>query len=211
MRVETSKQTENMFSQLKIPVAEGKRKGESEGLALSLQDVFSDSANLEGMQEKTSRRSKMNGRKEAQLQGKYCQKTKRNPKGGRSRLQQRQKRIVKLQAHVIEEEYENLNEQFQASGIRFLSDYMRLLILDKRKTGFITNKNELIKQLDRIGAQISRIGNNINQITKYANIQLKTGKIDQRTITRFNNQMEGYLKQQKVLTISYRALARNEA
>ena len=70
MSVETSNQTENTSSQSGKSIAEGKRKGESYGEALSLQDVFSDSANLEGMQQKTSRHSKMNGRKEAQLQKK---------------------------------------------------------------------------------------------------------------------------------------------
>jgi len=178
MRVETSKQTENTFSQLNISVAEGKRKEESDGLALSLQDVFSDSANLADRQQKTSYPSEIGQVKRAQLNGKNCQKAKRKPKGGRRRLQQRQKRIVKLQAHVTEEEYENLNEQFQASGIRFLSDYMRILILDDSKSRTIINKKDLIKQLDRIGVQIHRIGNNINQIAKYANIQLKSGKID---------------------------------
>jgi len=210
MRAETSKQTENTFSQLNISVAEGKRKEESDGLALSLQDVFSDSGNATGSSKKTSCLSETGQEKRAQLKGKNCQKTKRNPKGGRRRLQQRQKRIVKLQAHVTKEEYENLNEQFQATGKRFLSDYLRLLILDKRKTGFITNKKELIKQLDRIGVQIGRIGNNINQIAKYANIQLKSGKTDQRTLNNFNDQMEQYLKEQQNLVKAYRALARNK-
>ena len=68
------------------------------------------------------------------------------------------------------------------------------MILEKTKSGNITNKQELIKQLDKIGIQINRIGNNINQIAKYANIQLKSGKIDQRTLERFNNLMEDFLK-----------------
>ena len=51
-------------------VAIGEGKGEPILQARWLQDVFSDSANLEGMQQKTSRHSKMNGRKEAQLQKK---------------------------------------------------------------------------------------------------------------------------------------------
>jgi len=70
MRAETSKQPENTSSQLIRKIAEGKRNGESHREVLSLQDVFSDSANLEGMQQKTSRRPKMNGRKGAQLQKK---------------------------------------------------------------------------------------------------------------------------------------------
>jgi len=53
--------------QSNIAVAIGKRKEESGRLALSLQDVFSDSANLEGMQQKTSAQSETGQGKEAQL------------------------------------------------------------------------------------------------------------------------------------------------
>ena len=87
---------------------------------------------------------------------------------------------------------------------------MRILILDKRKSGFITNKKELIKQLDAIGTQISKIGNNINQIAKYANIQIKTNKVDQRTLERFNKHMEAYLQEKRNLINAYRTLARNK-
>jgi hypothetical protein len=84
------------------------------------------------------------------------------------------------------------------------------LILDRGKARSITNKKELIKQLDVIGTQISKIGYNINQIAKYANIQIKSGKIDQRTMGRFNNLMEDYLKEERHLINAYRALARNK-
>ena len=72
------------------------------------------------------------------------------------------------------------------------------------------NKKELTKRLDGIEVQFGRIGNNINQIAKFANIQLKTGKIDQRTLNNFNEQMEQYLKAQQNLLKAYRALARNK-
>jgi hypothetical protein len=54
MRVETSNQTENTSSQSGKSIAEGKRKEESEGLALSLQDVFSESLNASNSSQKTS-------------------------------------------------------------------------------------------------------------------------------------------------------------
>lgn len=68
----------------------------------------------------------------------------------------------------------------------------------------------MIKQLDAIGAQISKIGSNINQIAKYANIQIKSNKVDQRTLERFNKQMEAYLQEENNLINAYRALARNK-
>ena len=105
MKVEASKEPENTSSQLNISVAEGERKEESHGPALSLQDVFSDSANLEGMQQKTSRRSKVNGRKEAQLQKKGDNRKIQNSTGGRKKLLPNQSRPTKLQIHVTNPEF----------------------------------------------------------------------------------------------------------
>jgi hypothetical protein len=206
MRAETSKQPENTSSPSSIKIAEGKRKGESYGEALSLQDVFSDSGSATGSSQKTSSPSDTERRKGAQLE----KKVKRKQRGGRTKLEQNEKRLIKLQAHVTAMEYEKLNDQFRATGMRYFSEYLRLLILDRGKARSITNKQELIKQLDKIGIQINRLGNNINQIAKYVNIQLKSGKIDQRTIERFNNLMEDYLKEERNLINAYRALARNK-
>ena len=151
MGVKTSnKKTESSDQSNKV-VAIGKRKGECYGPALSLQDVFSDSANLEGMQQKTSRRPKMNGRKEAQLQKKGDEKTKRNIKGGRKKLQPKLRRTKKLQVHVTKPEFDRVEGQFLDSGERYLSDYLRILILDELKPRSMINKKDLIKQLDRIG------------------------------------------------------------
>jgi hypothetical protein len=206
MRVEKSKQPENIPSPSSRKIAEGKRKGESYREAVSLQDVFSDSGSATGSSQKTSCPSEPGQGKETQLE----KKVGRKQRGGRRRLEQNQKRRIKLQAHVTSMEYEKLNDQFRASGIRYLSDYLRLLILDSRRSVNITNKQELIKKLDVIGTQIGKIGNNINQIAKYANIQLKSGKIDQRTLERFNKHMEDYLKEERNLINANTALARNK-
>lgn len=193
MRAETSQQQDNTSSQLIRKIAEGKRKEESYGPALSLQDVFSDSGNASGSSQKTSRQFKSELEKEAQLEGKGRRKSRRKVKGGRRKLLDGQKREVKLQLHVTQAEYEKLNDQFRSTGIRYLSDYLRLLILGKRRAGHITNKKELICHLDSLGIQIGKTGNNINQIAKYANIQQKSGKVDRNTLINFNQQMSQYL------------------
>ena len=54
MGVEKSNMKTEPSDQSNMEIAIGKRKGESYGPALSLQDVFSDSANLAGRQQKTS-------------------------------------------------------------------------------------------------------------------------------------------------------------
>jgi hypothetical protein len=81
---------------LNIKIEEGERKEESARLGLSMQDVFSDSANLEGMQQKTSAQSETGQRKRAQLERKGVIKSNRNAKGGRRKLLQGQKIPYKL-------------------------------------------------------------------------------------------------------------------
>ena len=108
------------------------------------------------------------------------------------------------------EEYNIFLKQYKLSGRSTLADYLRPLVLVEKSARSMVDRVKLIRHLDFIGMQVARIGNNINQLAKYANIQMKTGKIDQQTITRFNNQMEGYLKRQGELTKAYRALIRDE-
>jgi hypothetical protein len=102
---------------------------------LSLQDVFSDSANLEGMHQKTLPLFETEQGKEAQLEEKWNLKSKKNGRGGRKKLQVNQKKTIKLQIHVNAQEYEILTEQHQISGLRYLSDYLRILILDEKNQG----------------------------------------------------------------------------
>ena len=54
MGEETSNKKTEPSNLSNMVISIGKRKGESYGPALSLQDVFSESANLVGMQQKTS-------------------------------------------------------------------------------------------------------------------------------------------------------------
>ncbi len=54
MDVEASMEPENISSLLSKRIAEGKRNEESYGQVLSLQDVFSESENSLGIQQKTS-------------------------------------------------------------------------------------------------------------------------------------------------------------
>ena len=149
MGVETSTKKTEPLDQSNRIIAKGKRKGESYGQALSLQDVFSDSANSRGIQQKTSRPPKMNGRKGAQLQKMGDEKTKRNTKGGRKKLHPNQRRTIKLQVHVTNQEFDRTERQFHLSRERYLSDYLRISILDERKSRTIINKKDLIKQLDK--------------------------------------------------------------
>ena len=211
MGVETSTKKTEPLDQSNRIIAKGKRKGESYGQALSLQDVFSDSANLSGMQHKTSCLSEIG-------QGKLVATPKKGMKnqpgntrtGGRKNLPATELKTRKLQLHVTELEYANIKLLYSASGKKTVSDFMRALILDKDKSNSIINRVELIKHLDVIGKEIGRIGTNINQLAKYANIQIKSGKVDPKTMIRFTDQMDSYLQERRELAKAYRALVRND-
>ena len=140
--------------------AEGKMMAHIGGPELSSQDVFSDSENLAGMHQKTLPMFANEHGKMTQLQKKESQKPRSKRNGGRKRLRESQRRSIKLQVHVTKQEQENLIAQYQVSGIHYLSDFLRILILDERKSRSFMNKKELIRQLDQTGTQISRIGNN---------------------------------------------------
>ena len=112
--------------------------------------------------------------------------------------------------HVTELEYTKIQTLYHASGQKTVSDFMRALVLDDQKSYSIINNVELIKHLDPIGTEIGRIGNNINQLAKYANIQVLSGKVDPRTMTKFTDQMDSFLQERRELAKANRALVRND-
>ena len=69
---------------------------------------------------------------------------------------------------------------------------------------------DLIKHLDNVGLAINRIGNNINQLAKYANIQIKSDKVNTSVIIDFIRVMDKYIQKRRELAKTYRALVRNE-
>ena len=130
--------------------------------------------------------------------------------GGRENLPAIELKTKKLQIHLTELEYTKIQVLYHASGKKTLSDFMRALVLDEKKSGFIRNNVELIKHLDNLWLAISRIGNNINQLAKYANIQIKSGKVNTSVIIDFMEVMDKYMQARRELAKAYRALVRNE-
>ena len=144
MGVETSNMKTKPSGQSNMVNAKGKRKEESVELALSLQDVFSDSANLAGRQQKTSCRPKPNGGNPTQLEGKEKKKVKKVNVGGRKKLPIIQLKSKKLQMHVTAQEYSNFQVLLKASGKKTISDFMRVLVLNEKKNHSIINNVALI-------------------------------------------------------------------
>ena len=103
MGVETSTKKTEPLDQSNRIIAKGKRKGESYGQALSLQDVFSDSANLAGMQQKTSCLSEIGQGKLVATPKKGMNNQPGNTRtGGRKNLPATELKTRKLHLHVTE-------------------------------------------------------------------------------------------------------------
>lgn len=189
---------------------EGKMKAPIGTPAPLLQDVFPESASTTDSTQKTLAPSDTGQGKRAQLENEKGQKRQKSRPGGRRKLNASERREIKLQLHVTKDEYDLLKTLWQASGQRFISDYLRSMVLEPGKAKNLVNNSALIRQLDKTGTTLSKIGSNINQLARYANIQMKTGKIDQRTMVQFNLRMDQYLREQKELSKAYRALVRSE-
>ena len=87
MGVETSSKKTKPSDQSNLVIAIGKRKEESYSRAMSLQDVFSDSANLVGMQQKTI--SPVRNRTGVNCRNSKKKKGKKQPKNDQSRRQEK--------------------------------------------------------------------------------------------------------------------------
>jgi hypothetical protein len=199
----TTSQTANHLT------AEGKMKAPTGMPELSLQDVFPESDRTADSYQETNSLFGNEQGKGAQLQKGKEQKRPKSIPGGRKKLDASERREIKLQLHMTKGEYDQLRALWQASGQKFISDYLRSMVLNQGKAKNLINKSALIRQLDKTGAALTKIGGNINQLAIYANIQMKTGKTDQRTMVQFNTRMEEYLQEQKELSKAYRALVRS--
>ena len=101
--------------------------------ALLLQDVFSDSANLAGMQQKTSCLSETGQGKLVATPRKRMKNQPGNTRtGGRKNLPATELKTRKVQLHVTALEYTRIQTLYHASGQKTVSEFMRALVLDEK-------------------------------------------------------------------------------
>lgn len=129
-------------------------------------------------------------------------------RGGRRKLSPKEKLMYKIQIHVNQAEFEQIEKEFKASGKKSKSDYLRDRLLKKGKQLLAVNPVEFLRQLDRIGTETGRIGNNINQVAKYAHILAHQGKLDDGPLREFNHLMDEYMRNRRELIKAYRAVIR---
>ena len=95
-----------------------------------------------------------------------------------------------LKCYVTSSEYAGIKADFESSGYRSLSPYVRKRLLGK---GIMMHQPKLLlAKLDAVGTAINRIGNNVNQITKMAHLAEKEGKLPVSVLQNFNAVMTNY-------------------
>jgi len=150
------------------PLNEGKDPSGNGGVfsGVSLQDVFSDSAGSPGLMLKTPCRPEMDGGNAAQL---GVPGIKRKRRVGRKELTVEQKRTRKLQLHLTEPEFHELQKRRMTVGKKTMADYLRDLVINKKATRMAINSVALISQMDKIGQEIA---------TSLANFQVMANAIE---------------------------------
>lgn len=133
-------------------------------------------------------------------------KTKKNV--GRKKKENSLKLKYPIKTYLNEEEHKKVMSDFEGSGIKKFSVYLRKKInLKSGSHNSMVNNVELIRRLDKIGAEISRIGNNINQFARYSNILIQDNRVDNDLLEKFSNEMGKYIKTRKELINAYRTIS----
>jgi len=157
---------------------------------VSLQDVFSDSAGSSGLMLKTpcpsadeAGRPEMDGGNASQL-GVPGKKRKRRV--GRKELTVEQKRTRKLQLHLTEPEFHELQHRRMTVGKKTMADYLRDLVINEKATRTAINSMALISQMDKIGQALGKTVLNIHEIAINLSKQEKNQCVGSQTIYQFN-------------------------
>ena len=129
-------------------------------------------------------------------------------RGGPKKKDPEQLQTKQLKVFVTEAEYNQINNEFEASGLKSRSHYLRKRLLNDGKQALAINPIEFLKQLDKIGTEIGRIGNNMNQVAKYSHILAHEGNLSDGPVKEFNKLMEEYMKSRRELVKAYRAVVR---
>lgn len=128
---------------------------------------------------------------------------------GRKRISEDEALRNQIIFRLKDDDYQSLFRDFESSGFKSISEYLRVFFLRASHKPQRINSNALLKQLSAIGTEISRIGNNINQLARHANGMYKAGHVNPRIMVEFNRLMTEYLGYRRELVKAYRAIMRN--
>lgn len=117
-----------------------------------------------------------------------------------------------LKVYVTEEEKRQIRKNMHSSGLRTLTNYIRLMALNGRviKIDFTTLK-EALSETAKYVYELNKIGNNINQIAYKLNQTDIVEKEDvEYLVSEFVKIQSNYIKAQEVLLQEIQKLTRAE-
>lgn len=116
-------------------------------------------------------------------------------------------RTRRFEVRLTETEFSKLQSMESESGVS-RTDIIRQHVF-RYTAAPVSDRKEILRQLDVIGATIGRIGNNINQLARHANELRLTGKPPTPTIESFLPLFDAYIKSQRETEKLLRQLLRS--
>jgi uncharacterized phage infection (PIP) family protein YhgE len=127
------------------------------------------------------------------------------PKGGRPEITDGTGLTYRVNWKLNKDDKEKLNKAFKNSGIKTMSEFLRLRLIETKDV-YVHDPKEIIKTLDLLGEEVGRIGNNINQLAKYANILILKEKLEPSVIDELNVLLREYSSERKEIVLAMRSL-----
>ncbi|MES2062500.1 MAG: plasmid mobilization relaxosome protein MobC [Bacteroidota bacterium] len=131
------------------------------------------------------------------------------PKGGRNKIDVDLALSHRLKINLNKAEFEEVEKAFKDSGVKSMSEYLRIRLLNTKDL-YVNDPKEILKTLDKLGEEVGRIGNNINQLAKYANILTLKDRLEPGVVHDMNELLRAYGIERKEIALSIRALLRKK-
>ena len=131
------------------------------------------------------------------------------PKGGRKKIDVDLALSHRLKINLNKSEFEEVEKAFKDSGVKSMSEYLRMRLLSTKDL-YVNDPKEILKTLDKLGEEVGRIGNNINQLAKYANILTLKERLEPGVINQMNELLRAYGVERKEIALSIRSLLRKK-
>lgn len=133
-----------------------------------------------------------------------------NPKGGRPRLAEGERKDFLLRLRLTEQERKGLAAQASGAGYKEVSVYARKKLFAPSDAP-THNPKQLFQAIDKTGAELKRIGNNINQIARYAHYLEQHNMVEGKVLAEYNQRFQEFIQVEEAYVKAIRAYLRSAA
>ena len=130
-----------------------------------------------------------------------------NPKGGRPKLSQEERRDSVYKLRLTDKERADLEQQASEAGFKDVSVYVRKKLFSAGNAPAY-NPKALFKAIDKTGVALKKIGTNINQIARYVHYLEQHNMVEGKVMAEYNQHFEELLKVEDKYVKAIRAFLR---